>query len=96
MHEFTTAQKAALLRLTHRYAPEAHAVVSRGGEDDVTVHSDADAALLDDFAERVVDLVLRDFPDYAGKDENVHADAELVVHMIADILAEHQARSGGD
>jgi hypothetical protein len=90
MSKFTPEQKQALLNLTRRYAPNLYPIVGRGPADDVTVLSDEEAVLLDDFASRVTTLVIRDFPDHEGKDEDINADAELVVHMIADILSEHR------
>jgi hypothetical protein len=45
---------------------------------------------LDGFAETLTSRVLRDFPDYAGRDENIHADAEMVVHMVADVIADYE------
>ena len=90
MSKFTPQQKHALLHLARAYAPAVHAVVSRGAADEVAVYSDGDAALLDEFAAKITTWVVRDYPDYAGKDENVNADAELAVHMIADVLAEYR------
>jgi hypothetical protein len=91
MSKFTPEQKQALVNLTQRYAPGLYPVVSRGPADDVTVLSDEEADLLDDFAARVTTLVVRDFPDHSGQDEDINADAELVVHMIADIITEHRS-----
>jgi hypothetical protein len=92
MSKVTPQQKHALVDLARRYAPEVHTVVSRGADDDVTIDTDAEAALLDDFADRVAALVLRDHPDHAGADEDVNADAELAVHMIADVVADFRRR----
>lgn len=93
MSKFTPPQKQALVELARKYAPAVHLIVTRGGEEDVTIESDDEAALLENFADKVTTMVMRDFPDHAGKDEDIHADAELAVNMIADVLADYRGES---
>jgi hypothetical protein len=89
MSKFTSTQKKAFLDLAQRYNAIVFAIVERGSEDEISIRSSEEADALDGFAETLTSLVMRDFPDYAGRDENIHADAELVVHMVTDILADH-------
>jgi hypothetical protein len=88
MSRFTAVQKAAFSALAKRYSPAVHAVVSRGDAESIEVRSREEAALLDEFADRICGMVQRDHPDYDGSDEDINADAELVVHMVSNVLAD--------
>jgi hypothetical protein len=90
MSKFTREQKAALLGLAERYGPEILAVAKRGGAEDVSVLNRDEALLFERFADGIVAKVFRDHSDVEGEHGDINADAELVVHMIADVLAEYE------
>lgn len=90
MSKVTPQQKQALIHLARRYAPAVCEIVERGAVDDISIFTDREAALLDEFAATITSGVVRDYPDYMARDENINADAELAVHMIADLLAEYR------
>jgi hypothetical protein len=92
MSRFTPQQKQALVALAKQYSPEVHRVITRGDVDEVTIESREEATLLEAFADSITTQVMRDYPDHAGRDEDIHADAELSVHMIADVLADYRTR----
>lgn len=50
--------------------------------------SKEEAVMLEAFSSKICDLVLKDYPDYDGKDEDINADAEMVTYMVADILSQ--------
>lgn len=91
MSKFTVQQKEALLHLSRLYSPPVHEIVNRGGAEDVSIKSSEEGKILDDFADKVCMLVGRDYPDYLGRDEDVNADAQMVVGMISKVLAEYQS-----
>ena len=89
MSRVTQQQKDAFLALARRYSPPVHSLVLRGGADEIVVKSRHEAAVLDESASGICTRVRQDYPDYEGKDADVNADAELIVHLVADILADH-------
>jgi len=89
MSRFTSQQKQAFLSLARRYSPAVYEVIKQGDPQEISVSSQDEAIVLDDFADKVCALVVRDHPDYAGRDEDINADAELVVKMVASVLAEY-------
>lgn len=91
MSKFTIQQKAALLHLAGLYNPAAQEIVKRGGPEEVSIDSSEEGKILDDFADKVCVLVSRDYPDYLGRDEDINADAQMVVHMISKVLAEYRS-----
>ena len=89
MSNITPEQKAVLVELATRYSPPVRDLLMRGADDQVLVNSRAEAAMLDEFANNICSHVVRDHPNHAGSDEEVNANAELSVHLIANILHEH-------
>jgi len=89
MSNVTTEQKDVFLELAARYSAPVHALVARGRNAQILIQSRSEAATLDEFANNIVAMVLHDHQDYAGADEGIHANAELVVHIVADLLHEH-------
>jgi hypothetical protein len=91
MSRFTVQQKEALLHLSRLYSPAVHEIVNRGGAENISIRSSEEGKILDDFAGEVCPLVGRDHPDPLGRDEDIHADAQMVVGMISKVLAEYQS-----
>lgn len=91
MSKFTVQQKEALLHISRLYNPSVHEIVNRGGAEDISIKSSEEGKILDDFADKVCALVGRDYPDYLGRDEDINADAQMVVGMISKVLAEYQS-----
>lgn len=89
MSKVTPQQKIAFVTLAGRYSPPVRAIVARGGADEISIANREEAAVLDEFADGICARVLKDFPDYEGRHADINADAELVVHLVADILSEH-------
>lgn len=87
MTTFTKQQQAAFLALAEKYDKNVFALLSKQ-QGAISVNNAEDAALLENFSGKVCDWVLKDHPDYDGKDEDINADAEMVSFMIADILAD--------
>ena len=88
MSKVTLEQKRALAELSKRYSPPVYAIVARGADDEIRIQSREEAALIDEFANNICSLVLKDHPNYTGRDADINADAELVVHLVAGVLAE--------
>ena len=88
MSNFTKEQKAAFLSLARKYDPQVFEMVNRGNEIEICVGSAEEANRLEIFSTEICSLVIKDFPDHDGVDEDINADAEMVVHMISDILSE--------
>jgi hypothetical protein len=88
MSRFTPQQKEAFLNLTRRYSPASYEIVNRGAADGISVWSHEEAKTLDEFADRICAQVGRDHPDYLGRDEDINADAQMIVHTVSKILAD--------
>jgi hypothetical protein len=87
MTTFTKQQQVAFLALAEKYDKNVFALLNKQ-QGDISVSNAEEAALLENFSAKVCDWVLKDHPDYDGKDEDINADAEMVSFMIADILAD--------
>lgn len=87
MTTFTEQQQAAFLMLAEKYDKNVFALLSKQ-QGAISVSNADEVALLENFSGKVCDWVLKDHPDYDGKDEDINADAEMVSFMIADILAD--------
>ena len=87
MNTFTAAQKDRLLSLAKRYDAKVYDIASRTSPTEIILLSQEEAAMFEAFSSKICDLVLKDYPDYEGADEGIHADAEMVTFMIADILS---------
>lgn len=90
MSDFTIEQKSAFSVLAKKYNETVYGIVSREGQTEVCIQSNEEAKALDEFSNSICSLVIKDFPDIEGKDEDINADAEMVVFMIADILSESE------
>lgn len=88
MSNFTEEQKSAFLFLAKKYDIEVYEIASRGDMAEIKVLSEEEALLLNKFASTICEVVVKDYPDIDGADENINADAEMVVFMVADILLE--------
>ncbi len=88
MTDFTIEQKEAFLSLAKRYDGNVYEIATRTDSTEITVISKEEAVMLEAFSSKVCDLVLKDHPDYDGKDEDINADAEMVTYMISDILSD--------
>lgn len=88
MSNFTKEQKLAFLSLAEVYDKKVYEIVSRGNSTEITVVSKDEAEVLESFSSKVCELVIKDYPDIDGADEDINADAEMVVHMVSDILTE--------
>ena len=88
MSNFTEEQKKAFVSLAQRYDQPVFEIVNRGNNVEIYVVSEEEAKILDEFSSKICGLVVKDYPDHEGKDEDINADAEMVVHMISDILSE--------
>jgi hypothetical protein len=88
MSNFTGQQKKAFLFLSEKYDPAVYAIVARGMETEISVSSRDEAVLLDKFSEKICGFVINDYPDIDGDDEDINADAEMVVFMISDVLSD--------
>ncbi len=88
MSNFTKEQKAAFLALSKVYDNKVYEVVLRGNDTEINILSEDEGQLLEDFSRRIYDLVIKDFPNIEGEHEDINADAEMLVHMISDILSE--------
>lgn len=88
MSNFTKEQKIAFLSLAEEYDLNVYEIISKGGPNEINVSNQDEAALLNAYASTICELVVKDHPDIDGVDENINADAEMVVYMVADILSE--------
>ena len=87
MSEFTKEQHSAFLALAEKYDKNVFALLSKQ-QGAISVNNAEEAALLRNFSGKVCDWVLKEQPDYDGKDEDINADAEMVSFMLANILAD--------
>jgi len=76
MSNFTPKQRQALVSLAHGYAPAVRAIVSRRDGIPVDATSTDVAALFDEFADKVVAILLPKLPEHAGHADASHIDAE--------------------
>ena len=88
MSNFTKEQKKAFLSLSEKYDLKVYEMASRGGPTEINISSEEEAMLLDQFSSKICELVIKDYPDIDGNDEDINADAEMLVHMVSDILSE--------
>lgn len=88
MSNFTEEQKSAFLFLAKKYDIEVYEIASRGDMSEIKVLSEEEALLLNKFASTICEVVVNDCPYIDGADENINADAEMAVFMVADILLE--------
>ena len=88
MSNFTKEQKSAFLSLAEHYDRKAYEIASKGRPTEISVSSKEEALLLNQFASNLCERVIKDHPDFEGDDEDVNADAEMVVFMVSDILSE--------
>ena len=88
MNTFTEEQKKALLVLSEKYDSKVYEIVSRGRSTEISIFSKAEAVLLEQFSSRVCGLVIKDNPDITGRDIDINADAEMIVHLVSDVLYE--------
>jgi hypothetical protein len=88
MNNFTAEQKKAFLSLSKKYDLKVYEIAARGGPTEISILSEEEAMLLDKFSSKICELVIKDYPDIEGDDEDINADAEMLVHMISDILSE--------
>ncbi len=84
----TKEQKSAFLSLSEEYDLKVYEIVSKGSATEVMVSSEEEAILLNGFASKICELVIKDYPDIDGVDESINADAEMIVYMISNILSE--------
>lgn len=87
MSEFTKEQHSAFLVLAEKYDKNVFALLGKQ-QGAISVSNAEEAALLENFSGKVCDWVLKDHPDYDGKDKDINADAEMVSFMLANILAD--------
>ncbi|WP_288129439.1 hypothetical protein [Microbulbifer sp.] len=90
MSNFTKEQKLAFLSLAEAYDKKVYEIVSKGDSTEILVTSKDEAEALENFSSKVCGLVVKDHPDIDGVDEDINADAEMVVHMVSDILNESE------
>jgi hypothetical protein len=64
MSHFTSKQRRALVNLAHGYAPAVRAIVSSRGSAPVDARSTAVAVLFDEFASKVIAILLQG-PEHA-------------------------------
>ena len=88
MSNFTIEQKGAFLSLAEEYDPRVYEIVARGGSTEISISSEDEALLLDKFSATICERVIKDHPDIQGADEDINADAEMLVFMVTDILSE--------
>ena len=88
MSKFTPEQKKAFLLLSEQYDEKVYSIIKRGEPDEICVESKEEAVILENFSNKICALVVKDYPDHTGKDEDINADAELIVHMISDVIAD--------
>ncbi len=88
MSNFTEEQKNAFLYLSEKYDQPVFQIVNRGAVNEIYLETREEANIIDKFSDKICTLVVKDYPDHEGTDENINADAEMVVHMISNILAE--------
>ena len=88
MSNFTEEQKSAFLSLSKKYDQQVFQIINRGTATEIYVESKEEAQIIDEFSNKICALVVKDYPDYEGKDEDINADAEMIVHMISDVLSE--------
>ena len=90
MSNVTKEQKQAFLHIAESYNTDVYDIIRRGSSDEIIISSQSDADKLEEFSGKVCDLVFKDYPDIEGKHEDINADAEMIVHIIADVLTESQ------
>ncbi|WP_444930450.1 hypothetical protein ACJJIF_01290 [Microbulbifer sp. SSSA002] len=90
MSNFTKEQKLTFLALAEAYDKKIYDIASQGDSCCIEITSKGEAESLAFFSSKICALVFKDYPDITGKDEDINADAEMVVHMISDILSESE------
>ncbi|GAB2198997.1 hypothetical protein [Sessilibacter sp. MAH4] len=88
MSNLTKEQKSAFLSLAEAYDVKVYEIISRDGPTELTVSTKEEAMLLNNFASTICQLVVKNHPDIEGVDEDINADAEMIVYIVTDVLTE--------
>ncbi|GAB2190049.1 hypothetical protein MAH1_16570 [Sessilibacter sp. MAH1] len=88
MSNFTKEQKSAFLSLAEEYDVKVYEIISKGGPTEIIVSNKEEAMLLNNFASTICQLVVKNHPDIEGVDEDINADAEMIVYLVTDVLTE--------
>jgi len=88
MSNFTKEQKEAFVYLSEKYDQQVFKIVNRGADNEIYIESEEEAKIIDEFSNKICALVIKDYPDHERKDEDINADAEMIVHMVSDILSD--------
>lgn len=88
MSNFTKEQKSAFLSLAEEYDVKVYEIISKGSPTEIIVSNKEEAMLLNNFASTICQLVVKNHPDIEGVDEDINADAEMIVYLVTDVLTE--------
>lgn len=94
MGNVTTEQKLMLNDLANRYDERVVAILKTGGDETIDVMNDARAAILESFADKIVEVVGNDFPDFEGKDRDINDNAQLAVFVISRVISRYSKTKG--
>ncbi len=88
MSNFTKEQKSAFLSLAEEYDVKVYEIISKGSPTEIIVSNKEEAMLLNNFASTICQLVIKNHPDLEGVDEDINADAEMIVYIVTDVITE--------